>query len=249
MLKKGCVEEIAHKINESIDSLLKVLDYQTKEFDQLAKSQFDYYLSKGWFRLSFGNHMFTDTQASFENQYFPIKWIRYKLDASFMSKSIKKDKNYKQSKIFTSILADLNYKNDQEELENLYARYRSKIDFDGYKTVYHVMHPGDAAASIFDSKIIKIYDKEKLIGVGLFDLGEISGAGILYYYDPNYARYGISKCISLLFLEYMVENQYRYFYPGFVFLGHPKMNYKLSLEKSGIEYYDPLKDQWLLYEA
>jgi hypothetical protein len=47
----------------------------------------------------------------------------------------------------------------------------------------------------------------------------------------------------------MVENQYRYFYPGFVFLGHPKMNYKLSLEKSGIEYYDPLKDQWLLYEA
>ena len=114
------MEEIAHKIDESIDSLLKVLDYQTKEFDQLAEAEFDYYLSKGWFRLSFGNHMFTDTQASFENQYFPIKWIRYKLDASFMSKSIKKDKNYKQSQIFTSILVDLNYENDQEELENLY---------------------------------------------------------------------------------------------------------------------------------
>ena len=103
--------------------------------------------------------MFTDTKAFFDNKYYPIKWIRYKLTASFISKSIKKDRNYKRCKVFTSTCADLNYENDKEELENLYAKYRANIDFDGYKTVYHVMHPGDAAASIFDSKIIKIYDE------------------------------------------------------------------------------------------
>jgi len=249
MLKKGSVKELADKMDESINSLLHELGLQIKELDHLTKAEFDHFLSKAWFRLSFGNHMFTDTRASFENKYFPIKWIRYKLDASFMSKSIKKDKNYKQCKIFTPILADLNYENDKEELESLYAKYRSNINFDGYKSLHNVMYHGEADRSIFNSKIIKLYDKDKLIGVGIFDLGEISGAGTLYYYDHDYARYGISKFLSLLFLEYLVENQHRYFYPGFIYIGHPKMNYKLSVEKSGIEYYDQLTDQWLLYDS
>jgi len=247
VLKKGYVEELANKMDESIDSLLNELDYQSKEFDKLSKAEFDHYLAKGWFRLRFGNHMFTDSKAFFDDKYYPIKWIRYKLDASFVGKSIKMERNYrsyKRCKVFTSTFADFNYENDKEELENLYAKYRANITFDGYKSVYHIMHPGDAVTSIFDSKIIKIYDKGKLIGVGLFDLGEISGAGIMYYYDPEYTWYGIGKYVVLLYLEYLVANHYSYFYPGFIFIGHPKLNYKLSLEKSGIEYYDQISDSW-----
>ena len=246
MLKKGYVEELANKMDKSIDSLLNELDYQSKVYDKLSKAEFDHYLSKGWFRLRFGNHMFTHTKAFFDKNYYPIKWIRYKLDASFISKSIKKDRSYKKSKIFTSIFADFNYENDKEELENLYAKYRAKIDFDGYKSVYSVVHHGDAQASIFNTKIIKLYDKDKLIGVGIFDIGESSGAATLYYYDHDYAWYGISKYLILLILEYLLANQYRYFYPGFIFIGHPKMNYKLSVEKSGIEYYDQISDSWLM---
>ena len=249
MLKVGYVEELANRMDESIDSLLNELYYQSIKFDKLSKVEFDHYLSKGWCRLRFGNHMFTDTKAFFDNKYFPIKWIRYKLDPSFMSKSIKKDRNYKQCKIFTSVFSDFNYENEKDEIESLYSRYRFNIDFDGYKSVYSVVHHGDADGSIFNSKILKLYDKDKLIGVGIFDLGEISGAGTLYYYDHDYARYGISKCLILFILEYLIDLQYHYFYQGFIFIGHPKMNYKLSLEKSGIEYYDQMTDQWLLYDS
>ena len=191
--------------------------------------------------------MFTGTKAFFDNKYYPIKWIQYKLDASFISISIKKDRSYKQSKIFTSIFADFNYENDKEELENLYAKYRANIDFDAYNSVYSAVHHGDAAASIFNSKIIKLYDKDKLIGIVIFDIGEISGAGILNFFEPEYARYGIGKYLDLLVLDYLVANHYCYYYAGFIFIGHPKLDYKLSVEKSGIEYYDQKSDKWLLY--
>ena len=247
MMKEGNVEELAAKMDESIDSLLNELGFQIKQFEELSKAELDYYLSTGWFRLRFGNHMFTHTKAPFENKHFPIKWLRYKLDASFLSKSIKKNNRFNQCKKFTPLLSDFKYENEKDEIEPLYTKYRSNIDFDAYTSVYSAVHHANAASSIFNTKIIKLYDHDKLIGVAIFDIGEKSGAGILYFYNHDYARYGIGKYLVLLILEYLVTHDYFYFYSGSIFIGHPKLDYKLSVEKSGIEYYDPKLDQWLLY--
>ena len=57
----------------------------------------------------------------------------------------------------------------------------------------------------------------------------------------------IGKYLILLEIEYLVAHQFSFHYEGFLFIGHPKLDYKLSVEKSGIEYYDPKLDQWLLY--
>jgi thioesterase domain-containing protein len=247
MMKEGNVEELAAKMDESIDSLLNELNFQIKQFESLSKSELDYYLSKGWFRLRFGNHMFTDTKAPFDNKYFPIKWLRYKLDESFLRKSIKSNNRYNQCKKFKSMLLDFNYENEKDEIEPLYTKYRSNVNFDAYTSVYSAVHHADAASSIFNTKIIKLYDYDKLIGVGLFNVGEISGSGVLYYFDHEYRRYGIGKYLILLELEYLFAHHYRFHYPGFIFIGHPKLDYKLSVEKSGIEYYDPEIDQWLSY--
>jgi arginyl-tRNA--protein-N-Asp/Glu arginylyltransferase len=92
-----------------------------------------------------------------------------------------------------------------------------------------------------------LYDNEKLIGTGIFDEGEISGAGNMYFFDHEYRRYGIGKYLIILILEYLVANNFTYYYVGFIFIGHLKLDYKLSVEKSGIEYYDPESDKWNLY--
>jgi len=251
MMKEGNVEELAAKMDESIDSLLNELGFQIKQFESLSKAELDYYLSKGWFRLKFGNHMFTDTKAPFDNQYFPIKWLRYKLDDSFLSKSIISNKRYYryyvQAKKFIPKFLDFNYENEKDEIEPLYAKYRANINFDAYTSVYSVVHQGDAKNSIFNSKIIKLYDDDKLIGVVIFYIGETSGSNILSFYDHEYKKYGIGKYLIFLEIEYLVTNNYSHFYVGFILIGHPKMDYKLSVEKSGIEYYDPEIDQWLLY--
>ena len=128
------------------------------------------------------------------------------------------------------LLLDFNYENEKDEIEPLYTKYRSNIDFDAYTSVYSAVHHANAASSIFNTKIIKLYDHDKLIGVALFDIGEISGAGILYFFDHDYARYGIGKYLILLEIEYLVAHQFSF-----------------HVEKSGIEYYDPKLDQWLLY--
>jgi len=245
MLKEENVEELANKMDESIDELLNELDFKILEFDTLSKADLDYYLSKGWFRLRFGNHLFTDTKAPFDNNYYPVKWLRYKLDATFLRESIKKEKKFNQKRIFTPIIVDFNYENEKHKLEPLYAKYRSNLNFDAYTSVYSAVHHGEADTSIFNSKLLMLYDNDKLIGAFIFDIGEISGAGIIYFFDPEYSRYGIGKYLVLLVLKYLVDNNFSYYYAGFIFIGHSKLNYKLSVKKSGIEYYDIKSGNWL----
>jgi len=188
--------------------------------------------------------MFTNTKASFENNFYPVKWLRYKLDESFLSRSVKKEK-FKQVKKFTHTINEFNYESEIDKLEPLYARYRSNLDFESYTSVFSAIHHGDASSSIFHTKLIMLYDIDKLIGVALFDLGETSAAGIMYFFDPEYSRYGIGKYLVILVLKYLVANHLNYYYAGYIFIGHPKMDYKLSVEKSGIEYYDFKSGNWL----
>jgi len=247
MLKAGNVEELAIEVDKSIDLLLNELNLTVKKFDILSKPELDDYLAKGWFRLKFGNHMFTNTKAFFENQFYEIIWIRYVLDSDFLNKTINKiQKNKLKRKIqFTYITVDFNYQTEKNILEPLYNKYKAKLNFDAHASVFSVVHSGESAYSIFHSKLIKLYDNDKLIGATIFDVAAISGAGILTFFDPEYSKFGLGIYLRQLTLNFLFSNNFKYHYPGFIFIGHPKMDYKLSVEKSGIEYYDNKFNRWL----
>jgi len=250
LLKEGYVEKLVNELDRSIDSLLNELDLQVKKFEVLPPELLDAYLARGWFRLKFGNHLFTHTKAAFENNIYEIKWVRYKLDETFLKKTLKRiqSNKLKRKRKFRYLTSDFDYTKEKEALEALYRKYRSSLSFEGHASVFSMVHPGESDNSVFKSKLIKLYDNDILIGAALVDTGAIAAAEILSFYDPDYSKFGLGIYLRLLFLEYLVSQNFQYYYPGFVFIGHPKMDNKLRVAISGLEYYDAQSDKWIAWE-
>jgi len=128
--------------------------------------------------------------------------------------------------------------------EKLYRAYRESIDFDGYPTLQDALLDSKADTSIYSSQSIAVYDGEKLIALGIFDLGEKSASSQIHCYDPAYASHSLGKYLILLTLDHLKSQGYDWYYPGYVFAGNPKMNYKLFAGKEAAEYFDPETGEW-----
>lgn len=128
--------------------------------------------------------------------------------------------------------------------QNLYNAYRESINFDGYPTLQDALLDRTEHGTIYNSQSIAVYDGEKLIALGIFDLGEKSASSQIHCYDPAYASYSLGKYLMLLTLDHLKSLGYDWYYPGYVFAGNPKMNYKLFAGKEAAEYFDPETGEW-----
>jgi len=215
--------------------------------NSVLKEVLDDYLSRGWFRIK--QQLFTDNRTVFNNEILSVTWIRYNLSLYQERKSHKKI--FYLNKSLTIDILDFNYHvylDRKNELEQLYSKYLTSIDFDAKKTVYNVLYTTKKTTiDIFQSKLITAYDADTLVGVGIFDIGINSGAQILNYHDPAYAKKSLSRYTVLKTIEYLQNLGYQYFYPGYIFNEHPKMDYKFSLGSEIIEYLDYEKKTWEEY--
>ena len=65
------------------------------------------------------------------------------------------------------------------------------------------------------------------------------------FYDPNYRKYSLGKYLMLLKINYAQQQQYDYYYPGYVVSYYPKFDYKLFAAESATEVFDAINDRWL----
>ncbi len=201
----------------------------------------DVYLSKGWYRIQ--QMLITTDLITKENDFLAVFWLRYRL-ASYQH-SNKNNKLLKTIAGFSITIEPLQITN---ELEQLFTRYRSAINFDMSETV-HAYLLGDKTESVFVTKMICIRDEGKLIATGCYDEGESSTMGILNIYDPAYKKYSLGKALVLLKLDEALIQQKTYFYPGYVSLHTPKFDYKLFPDLNATELYHRLNDTWLPYSS
>ena len=82
--------------------------------------------------------------------------------------------------------------------------------------------------TIYNTHEINLFDGEKLIAVGYFDIGTRSAAGISSFYDPSYKKYSLGKYLIYLKMEYCQKMGFEYFYPGYFVPGYKAFDYKLS---------------------
>lgn len=135
-----------------------------------------------------------------------------------------------------------------EEHRDLYKRYRSAIDFEGYPSIEDALWGGGQQEhSIFNTHCISVYDGDQLVAAGYFDIGQTSAASILHCYEPSYKRHSLGKWLILLTLEYLKPAGFVWYYPGYLVAGKPKMNYKLFLGATSMQYYDPDSERWVPY--
>jgi len=201
----------------------------------------DHFLGMGWFRMK--NKMFTtDLIITEEEGFLDVYWMRIDLKKFKLSKS--------QEKILRSTNQFSTEANKQlsvsAEMERLFQKYKRSIDFNIANTVIDSLYDDSPFNDSFDSGMITIKDRNKLIAFGVFDAGMQSMAGIMNIYDPAYSSHSLGKALILKKIQYALDNGKEYFYPGYTTRVVSKFSYKKTFCPDAIEIFD--QNVWIPFE-
>jgi arginine-tRNA-protein transferase len=202
----------------------------------LSAVDLDDYLSKGWFRL--GQTIFTTNFLQFHRKFYSAIWLRVDLQR-FFHDSISQ-KLFKRNSIFEIKIQPATL---TREKEKLFALYRENVSFEASTSLIHLLF-GKVDYNVFHTYEVTIHDKDKLIGVGFFDLGIGSAAGISSFYDPDYKKFSLGKFLIYCKILYCKEIGLEYFYPGYFVPGYAPFDYKLGIAKSALHYLDVANEKW-----
>lgn len=74
--------------------------------------------------------------------------------------------------------------------------------------------------NIFRIYEVRVYDKDKFIGLSYFDFGYYSLVSIMGIYDLDYKKYSLGFFIMFKEIEYLLECKLFYYYFGYVVFGY-----------------------------
>ena len=222
---------------------MKIYKHRT-EPEQLSGEELDHYLAKGWYRMHqdiFTVSHLVDWPKIEANR---VWWLRYHVDNIQSHTSHKK--LIKRNNKFSYVIKKYDQIEEDEEL--LYKKYGAWITFDCYDSIADSLFDNEPNKNVYDSWAILVYDQDKLIAMGIFDRGKEAIMSKLHFYDPDYEKYSLGKYLILLTIEYMRNNGFCWYYPGYIVVDRPRFNYKLFLGKESAEYYCPDTDTWKSYD-
>ena len=204
----------------------------------LTRNDLDTYLEKGWFRM--GQTIFTTNFIHFKNDMYSTIWLRILLEEyeadSTQLKLFKQNSKFKTS-IKPAIIDD--------EKEELYTRYRESLPFQPSESLHHLLFGKSDKESIYTTYELTVYENNKLIACGFFDMGETSAEGITSFYDPAYKKYSLGKYLIYLKLQYCKDLKMRYFYPGYFVPGYSFFDYKLSIGRVVMQFLQLSTQSWI----
>ena len=218
--------------------MLAELHYPT---NSLKGEQLDEYLERGWFRM--GQTIFTTNFLKFNGLMYSAIWLRIDLLNLKPSKTQQKLQKL-NAKFRAEIKPSISL---TPEYLMLFNKYKNHVSFDAAPSLSHLLYD-DKFSNIFDSYEINIYDGQKLIACGIFDLGENASTGITCFYDPDYHKYSLGKYLMFLKIDFSKRQGMSYFYPGYFAPDYPMFDYKLDLAKPFLEFLDLSMNLWRPFE-
>ena len=214
-----------------------VVDIQSIELTKIQPAELDDLLSLGWFRIQ--QSIFTTDVLQLNGEIFNTIWLRADLSNFEPDKKYRtlnnKNKHFK-TEIKKAIITP--------QHEALYSSYKEHISFEAAPSLRWLLY-GNRARNVYNTYVINLYDGNKMIGAGFFDMGNTSAAGICSIYDPAYKKYSLGKYMIYEKMFYCQRENFKYFYPGYFVPGYPLFDYKLEIGKSLIEYFDSHTMEWL----
>lgn len=207
----------------------------------LPSEEFDSYLERGWFRM--GQTIFTTNFLHFGNGFYSAIWLRVKLD-EFLEDSTQA-KLFKRNAGFRMLIGPATITAEKEEL---YTRYKKPLEFEPSSSLNHLLYGNETGATVYNTYEIALYDRDRLIGLGLFDLGAGSAAGITSVYDPAYKKFSIGKYLIYRKMDYCKKLKLDYFYPGYFVPGYSSFDYKLTIAKQALQFLQLGTKHWLPIE-
>ncbi|MFN7119504.1 MAG: arginine-tRNA-protein transferase [Saprospiraceae bacterium] len=207
--------------------------------EHLLTEELDAYLARGWYRM--GQSIFTTHFLCFGDQFYSAIWVRLALKHYNYSKSLRKILRRNNERFTASFTkSQLTY-----EKEQLYQRYKASFPGMLAPTLKESLLDGEEY-NIFQTYEVNVYDGSRLVALSFFDVGKDSAASILGIYDPTYSDYSLGLYTMLMEIEYCLQHDMSYFYPGYVVPGYPRFDYKLRI--GDVQYYNISNDNWLPFK-
>lgn len=203
----------------------------------LPPSELDRYLEGGWFRM--GQTIFTTHFLSFDDRFYSAVWLRVALAEWTTSKEF--ERISKQNAHFRTQIRPASL---SEEQEILFSKYRAGIAFEVSASLKDLLMVHDHE-SVYQTQEVNVYDGDRLIAAGFFDLGTISAAGISSFYNPDYKRYSLGKYLIYQKINYCKSIGLTYFYPGYFAPGYAAFDYKLAIATPALYYLQLRSQQWI----
>jgi arginine-tRNA-protein transferase len=202
----------------------------------LQPKELDDYLERGWFRM--GQTMFTTNWLNFKDTFYSAIWLRVVL-GEYAADTTEKRLFQRNSRFQTHIRpASITI-----EKELLYIRYKQAVPFEASASLQILLF-GNSEHNIFNTFEVDVYDGDKLIATGFFDLGAESAMGISSIYDPDYKKYSLGKHLIYTKINFCKERGIKYFYPGYFVPGYRAFDYKLDIGTKYIDYLDLQTSSW-----
>ena len=205
----------------------------------LEPAQLDDYWAHGWFRMR--QNVFTTHFLEFDSVFHSAIWLRVPLAAWEDDRAFVRLR--KQNRRFSAFFRRCEPGPPSLELEALFQRYRATLDFEVSPTL-NALLLGRKRTSIYSSWQIELYDGERLVGSGIFDLGGQAAAGITSFADPDYDKFSLGKYLIYLKMQWCRERGLQWFYPGYYAPGNSHFDYKLHLGAAALEYLDMGSGRW-----
>jgi len=206
--------------------------------ESLTPSELDAYLEKGWFRM--GQTIFTTNFLYVRDEIFSTIWLRILLnDYSAESAQLK---IVKKNSVFRTNISRATITLEKEEL---YALYKESVPFQASPSLNHLLLSGKDVNSIYETYEVTVWDGDRLIACGYFDLGNVASQGIVSFYHPSYKKYSLGKHLIYLKIQYSKELGLHYFYPGYFVPGNTHFDYKLSIGRPFLEYFQLRSGHWI----
>lgn len=201
----------------------------------------DYLLAEGYYRIQ--HLMFTcnDIALDEDGQVIPVFWLRTLVKQCRPQKTA--NSILKKGACF-SVSFQPAYVDD--EVEALYALYKNWVPFSVSSTCADYLHQ-PFLPQPFDSMMVQVRDKERLVANGYFDVGSQSIAGIMNLYHPQYHKYSLGKLLMLQKLNYALSQNKLFYYTGYISTGSTRFDYKTFPDLAAVEVLLPDKQEWVPY--
>lgn len=207
--------------------------------DRIAAESLDNYLEKGWYRM--GQSIFTTHFLSFNRRFYSAIWIRLALKDYAFGKRARKLRRRNER----SLRYEFGTMRIDAEKELLYQEYRA--DFSGTisQSLKEAMLDGEED-NVYNTWEVRVYEGDELVAFSFFDVGQEGVASILGVYSSSYKQYSLGFYTMLLEIEWCLEQEMLYYYPGYVVPGYERFEYKKRIGE--VEYYDLHADDWLPWD-
>ncbi len=195
---------------------------KTNFIDGMTGGQYDRLLAGGWFRSK--SIVYKSDLVCVEDRISSVRHIRYCLE-KFSFKKAHRKLLRRNDERFTVHFGPVNVSRRAEELYKMQkARFKGFI----HSKLSDIVFPDtpDIGFKIFT---VYVYDNGELVAASYFDVGAKSAASLICVYNSNYSCYSLGIYTMLKEIEYLRQNGYKYYYPGYVLDRPSCFDYKLSL--------------------